>query len=121
VVHIPDTHGDPEYELGDLARVVRYRSNACVPMLHRGEPVGCITVNRPEPGRFSDRQIALLVTFAQQAVIAIENARLFQELQQKNEALTQAHARVTEALEQQTATSEVLQVISQSQTDVQPV
>jgi two-component system NtrC family sensor kinase len=60
-------------------------------------------------------------TFADQAVIAIENARLFTELQDKNRALTQAHAQVTEALEQQTATAEILRVISQSQTDVQPV
>src|SRR5262249_49608305 len=83
--------------------------------------LGCLNIARPEPGPFSDNQVALLQTFADQAVIAIENVRLFTELQQKNEALTQAHAQVTEALEQQTATSEVLRTISQSQTDVQPV
>src|SRR5262249_5372364 len=59
--------------------------------------------------------------FADQAVIAIENVRLFTELQEKNQALTQAHAQVTETLEQQTATSEILRVISSSPTDVQPV
>src|SRR5437773_2178254 len=70
---------------------------------------------------FSERQIALLQTFADQAVIAIENVRLFTELQERNKALTQAHAQVSEALEQQTATSEILKVISSSPTDVRPV
>src|SRR5207244_9880930 len=80
-----------------------------------------INVGRASPGPFSDRQINLLNTFAAQAVIAIENVRLFTELQQKNEALTHAHAQVSEALGQQTATSEILEVISHSQPDVLPV
>jgi two-component system, NtrC family, sensor kinase len=75
----------------------------------------------PEVDPFTGRQIALLQTFADQAVIAIENVRLFTELQQKNRALTQAHGQVTEALEQQTATSDILRVISSSPTDLQPV
>src|SRR5262249_60335455 len=66
-------------------------------------------------------QVALLKTFADQAVIAIENVRLFTELQHKNVALTRAHAQVTESLEQQTATSEILRVMSASPTDVSPV
>jgi signal transduction histidine kinase len=70
---------------------------------------------------FSDRQIELLKVFADQAVIAIENVRLFTELQEKNRALTEAHAQVTESLEQQTATSDILRVISESHTDAQPV
>src|SRR5215468_11023432 len=70
---------------------------------------------------FSDAHIALIQTFADQAVIAIENVRLFRELQDKNKALTTAHAQVTEALDQQTATSEILSVISSSPTELQPV
>jgi two-component system, NtrC family, sensor kinase len=70
---------------------------------------------------FSEKQVRLLETFADQAVIAIENVRLFKELQEKNAALTEAHAQVTEALDQQTATAEILRVISRSPSNVQPV
>jgi len=104
-----------------MARARGYRSLVAVPLLRHSEAVGAIAVTRHEPGGFTDDEIALLKTFADQAVIAIENARLLSELQERNEALTQAHAQVTEALEQQMATSEILRVISRSQTDVQPV
>src|SRR5262249_2309176 len=70
---------------------------------------------------FTDAQITLLETFADQAVIAIENVRLFTELQEKNRALTEAHAQISEALEQQTATGEILRVIASSPPDLQPV
>src|SRR5262249_5620230 len=92
-----------------------------IPLRHKERTIGALTVGRGEPGNFSPKHVALLQTFADQAVIAIENVRLFTELQEKNRALTQAHAQVTESLEQQTATSEVLKVISRSAFDVTPV
>ncbi len=120
VVHLPDVLEDPDYDK-PTALAMQNRATLAVPMLRDGEPIGTIFVGRPEPQPFTEKQIELLKTFAAQAVIAIENVRLFTELQQKNGALTHAHAQVIEALEQQTATSEILQVISSSPTDVQPV
>src|SRR5262245_22557952 len=114
VVQIPDVLGDPEYMLTGPAQVAKYRSLLGVPMLHRGHAIGVIGVTRPEPGAFSEEQITLLQTFADQAVIAIENVRLFKELQGSNRDLTRA-------LEQQTSTSEILRVISRSPTTVEPV
>src|SRR5262245_21035782 len=119
VVHIPDVTVDPEYEHIDVARADNYRSALAAPLLRQGIPIGALTVARRSP--FSEKQIELVKTFADQAVIAIENVRLFTELEEKNQALTQAHAQVTESLEQQTATSEILRVISSSPTDVRPV
>src|SRR5215510_4134429 len=122
VVHVPDVQDAsvPEFTR-EAGRVLGYRSVLAVPMLRDGEAVGAINVTRREPGSFADTEVALLKTFADQAVIAIENVRLFTELQDKNRALTAAHAQVTESLEQQTATSEILRVISSSPTDIQPV
>ncbi len=120
VVHIEDVLDDLEYRQ-HVARAGGWRAMLGVPMLREGNPIGMIGVLRGQPGPFSETQIELLKTFADQAVIAIENVRLFTELQQKNEALTQANAQVSEALERQTAMSEILRVISSSPTDVQPV
>jgi two-component system NtrC family sensor kinase len=83
--------------------------------------VGVICTWRHEVRAFTEAEVDLLATFAAQAVIAIENVRLFTELQEKNRAVTAAHAQVTESLEQQTATSEILRVISSSPTHLQPV
>src|SRR5262249_1246643 len=127
VIHVRDFEDDPSIPGAsrEMARAVGHRSLVVVPMLRGDGPIGAISVGRREPHSaarpFSDSEIALLKTFADQAVIAIENVRLFTELQQKNEALTQAHAQVTEALEQQTATSELLKVIGRSTFDLQAV
>ena len=105
----------------ELLKLNTIRSCAEIPLLSEGNPLGSLAVLRAEMRPFTDAEVTLLETFADQAVIAIENVRLFTELQNTNHALTAAHAQVTEALEQQTATSEILQVISRSPTEVQPV
>src|SRR5262249_53340194 len=111
VVHIPDVGQDSEYRPG---REEVYRSVLAVPLLQRGSPIGAVAVTRAHAGLFSDQEIALLQTFADQAVIAIENVRLFKKLQASNRELTKA-------LDKQTATAEILRVISGSPRDVQPV
>jgi GAF domain-containing protein len=120
VVHVPDIEAFGPAVL-EGARAADIGSQVAVPMLREGVPIGTIAVARREKGPFSEKQIALLRTFADQAVIAIENVRLFTELQKKNQALTQAHAQVTESLEQHAATAEILRIISSSPTDLQPV
>ena len=92
VAHIPDVDADPEWggPVREGGRALGYRSNLAVPMLLDGRTLGAITVARRDPGPFSDKQIALLQTFADQAVIAIENVRLFTVLQARNRDLTAA-------------------------------
>jgi GAF domain-containing protein len=111
---IPDVLEDADYRIKEPASATGFRSTVSVPLLRGPEPIGAIGVGRPEPGPFSDRHIAMLETFASQAVIAIENARLFTEIEARNR-------QVTDALEQQAATSDILRVISQSLTNTQPV
>jgi GAF domain-containing protein len=97
------------------------RTVLVAPLLHAGVAIGAIQIRRQEVRPFSARQIKLLETFADQAVIAIENARLFQELGDKTTQLEASNSELREALEQQTATSEILRVIASSPTDIQPV
>jgi len=127
VVHIADAmtlEGYIERSNPGLVAAVELggtRTHLFVPMLKEDELLGIFTIFRQEVRPFTDKQIELVTGFAAQAVIAIENARLLNELRQRTTDLTERTADLTEALEQQTATSEVLQVISSSPGDVLPV
>jgi GAF domain-containing protein len=114
MVHISDILADSEYDQPEAAKLGRWRTMIGVPLLREGTPIGALTLTRSVVRPFTDKQIELLTTFADQAVIAIENVRLFDAEQERTQELS-------EALERQTATSEVLQVISSSPGTLVPV
>jgi PAS domain S-box-containing protein len=113
-VQIPDCLVDPEYTFSDYQRSGQYRSMLGVPLMREGEPIGAIGLLRAAVSPFTDKQIELVQTFADQAVIAIENVRLFDEVQARTRDLS-------ETLQQQTATADVLKVITRSTFDLQLV
>src|SRR6478752_2346907 len=113
-VHLPDCLADPEYVALDYQRAGKYRSMLGVPLQQSGAPIGVIALMRTVVKPFTEKQIELVTTFANQAVIAIENARLFDEVNARTRDLA-------ESLEQQTATSEVLEIISSTPGELEPV
>jgi signal transduction histidine kinase len=113
-VHIPDCLADPEYSWPESQARGKYRTMLGVPLLREGEPIGVLALTRSQVSPFPDKQIALVIPFANQAVIAMENVRLFEAEQQRSRELS-------ESLEQQTATADVLKVISRSTFDLRTV
>ena len=113
-VHVPDVLADPEYVALDAQKIAGHRATLGVPLLREGSPIGVVLLMRRAARAFTEKQIELVETFADQAVIAIENVRLFDEVQARTRELS-------ESLEQQTATSEVLRVISSSPGELEPV
>jgi GAF domain-containing protein/CheY-like chemotaxis protein/two-component sensor histidine kinase len=114
VVHVPDVLADSEHALVEQRKVGGYRTVLAVPLMRQGSAIGIIRLTRNKVQPFTDKQIELVETFADQAVIAIENVRLFDEARARTRELS-------EALEQQTATTGILSVISNSLSDTQPV
>jgi len=114
IAHIPDVLADPEYRFFESQRLGNFRTSLGIPLLREGTPIGVLVLARSTVRPFSAKEIELVTTFADQAVIAIENVRLFDELQARTEELS-------ESLRQQTATADVLKVISRSTFDLKSV
>src|SRR5262249_33715849 len=114
MVHIPDILADSEYDQPEAAKLGRWRTMIGVPLLREGTPNGALTLTRSAVRPFTEKQIELLTTFADQALIAIENVRLFEEVQARTDELS-------ESLQQQTATADVLKVISRTAFELQPI
>ena len=114
IIHVPDIRNDPDYNFALTKDIIGTRTMLGVPLLREGTPIGVFILTHHEVRPFTEKQIELVQTFADQAAIAIENVRLFDEVQARTHDLT-------ESLEQQTATAEVLQVISSSPGELQPV
>src|SRR5262249_12025513 len=114
IVHVPDALADPEYTYWGAGQSGGFRTLLGVPLLREGSPIGGIALGRNTLRPFTNKQIELVTTFADQAVIAIENVRLFDEVQARTEELS-------ESLRQQTATADVLKVISRSAFDLKSV
>jgi len=112
IAHIPDVLADPEYRFFESQRLGGFRTSLGIPLLREGTPIGVLVLARPTVRPFSAKEIELVTTFADQAVIAIENVRMFDDLQARTRELT-------ESLQQQTATAEMLKVISRSTFDLQ--
>src|SRR5215475_6089129 len=113
-IHVPDVLADPEYTFTEGQRLAHFSAVLAVPMLRQGAPIGVIVISRKEVRPYTQKQIELATTFADQAVIAIENVRLFDEVQARTEDLR-------ESLQQQTATADVLKIISSSSVDLETV
>jgi signal transduction histidine kinase len=114
VIHIPDAQSDPEYTMTELIKLDPFRTMLGVPLLREGNTIGVITLTRAMMRPFTKQEIQLVTTFADQAVIAIENVRLFDEVEARTRQLS-------ESLQQQTATADVLKVISRSTFDLPAV
>ena len=114
MVHVPDVLADPDYTWRGAQEIGGYRAALGAPLLREGDVVGVIFVGKTVPQPFTAKQIELVTTFADQALIAFENTRLLNELRHRTDDLS-------ESLEQQTATADVLRVISSSPGELEPV